>query len=484
MKDFSMNKNYSIFAKEVKNAADKFRAVKKDETIRLISHIDCDGICAAAVMIGALKNDNRKYSISIIKQLEESIILDLKKEEYNVFVFTDLGCGQLDAINKHLADRIVFILDHHSFDKALLDTLPENIVVLNPHTSDIMGSDEISGAGVAYLFTEELDSKNKEFSHLAVIGALGDAQEKEGFFGLNIKLLETAIKQNKIKVEKGLRWFGLESKSIYKLLLYGADISVPGITGNESAIIEFLNQLGIPPKEGSRWTRYNDLNDEQKATFISAIVLRRSKEKNPEGIIGNRYLLVDEEKSSVLRDAKEFSTLLNACGRMDKASFGIGACLNDKESKKNAINTLNEYKQEIIAALRWYESQESSGHVIKGENYIIINAHDKVMPTIIGTLASILSNSMDVKKGTIIISMARDDDKIKVSIRAASNGNEKDLKDIITKICEKIEGQSGGHKNAAGAIISKDKEQEFIKEAVKFFEENTSLFEKHHDLID
>jgi single-stranded-DNA-specific exonuclease len=472
MKDSSMNENYSIFAKDVKRAADKFRAVKKDETIRLISHIDCDGLCAAAVMIGALKNDNRKYSFSIIKQLEESIILDLKKEDYKVFVFTDLGCGQLESITKHLSDRRVFILDHHDFDKALLETLPENITVLNPHTAEIQGSDEISGAGVAYLFSEELNPKNKEFSHLAIIGALGDVQEKEGFFGLNIRLLETAIKENKIKVEKGLRWFGLESKSIYQLLLYGADISVPGITGNESSIIEFLNQLGISPRIDGRWTRYNDLDDAQKANFISAIVLKRSKEKNPEGIIGNRYLLVDEEPSSVLKDAKEFSTLLNACGRMDKASFGIGACLNDSESKKNAINTLNEYKQEIIASLRWYESQEKSGHVIKGENYIIINAHDNVMPTIIGTLASILSNSKDVKKGTIIISMAKDEDKIKVSIRAASNGNEKDLRDIITKICEKIEGQSGGHKNAAGAIIDKDKEQEFIKEAVKFFEEN------------
>ena len=179
---------------------------------------------------------------------------------------------------------------------------------------------------------------------------------------------------------------------------------------------------------------------------------------------------MEEEPSSPCRDAKEFSTLLNACGRMDKASFGIGACLNDKRSKKKAIDTLAQYRSEIVDALRWYES--GSGKVTRGKNYLIINAEDKVMPTIIGTLASIISKSGDLKKGTIILSLAQDYNGMsKASIRISGEDNGIDLREVINRITEKTGGESGGHKNAAGAGIPTETEKEFIEEAIRVFKE-------------
>ena len=71
------------------------------------------------------------------------------------------------------------------------------------------------------------------------------------------------------------------------------------------------------------------------------------------------------------------------------------------------------------------------------------------------------------KEGTIIITMAYDKDKIKVSSRIS--GREKteetprNLKDLMEEIIELIGGESGGHKLAAGCIISKDKEEAFIE---------------------
>jgi RecJ-like exonuclease len=420
-------------------------------------------------MINALNNEGFKYSLSIIKQLSEDTLHDLKKEDFNYFIFTDLGSGQLELIKKHIK-KAVFILDHHMFDIGLLKDLPENITMVNPHMFDIDGSHDISGAGVTYLFTEAMNEKNKEKAYIALIGATGDIQEKDGFSGLNKKILETAVSLGQIKVEKGLRWFGLETRSLIYLMTFNTDIYIPGITGSESNAIQFLNSLDIEPKMKSAWKRFNDLSEDEKKRFLSGIVMKRAGEKKPEDILGNRYLLLHEPESSPLRDLKEFSTLLNACGRMDKPSLGIGACLNDAKIKKKAIAIVAEYKKEIVSALRWYESQKESGHVTRGRNYIIINAHDKVMPSIIGTLASIISNSGDIQKGTLILSMARDSKEItKVSLRVAGDDYDTDLKTLISRIAEEVGGQSGGHKNAAGAIINTKDEEKFIEAAKKIF---------------
>jgi single-stranded-DNA-specific exonuclease len=453
----------------IKSAADRFKSINKKETIRLISHFDADGICSASLMINALKNEGFKYSLSIIKQLSEETLHDLKKEDYNYFIFTDLGSGQIELIKKHMT-KTVFILDHHAFDISILKDLPENIIMVNPHMFGFDGSNEISGAGTTYLFTEAMDEKNKDKAYLALIGAMGDIQEKEGFFGLNKKILETAVSQGQIKVEKGLKWFGLETRALVYLITYNTEVYIPGITGSESNAIQFLTSIDIEPKAKNTWKRFNDLTEDEKRRLLSGIVMKRSGEKKPEDILGNRYILLQEPESSPLRDIKEFSTLLNACGRMDKPSLGIGACLNDSRIKKKAIAMIAEYKKEIVKALRWYEAQKESGHVIKGKDFIIINAHDKIMPSIIGTLASIVSNSGEIKKGTLILSMARDSKEItKVSLRVAGDDYGNDLREVIGKIVEQVGGQSGGHKNAAGAIIPTKEEDKFIEIAKKVF---------------
>ena len=95
-----------------------------------------------------------------------------------------------------------------------------------------------------------------------------------------------------------------------------------------------------------------------------------------------------------------------------------------------------------------------------------MNAKDKIQDTIIGTIASILSMSAVYKEGTIIITMAYNKDKIKVSSRISGRGKKADarnLKEIMDEVTELIGGESGGHKFAAGCIISKEKEETFIE---------------------
>ena len=451
---------YQLFKNQVKLAAEKFSTVKDE--CKVVSHYDTDGICSAALMINCLKG--HPYSLLIVKQLTEEIVQQL---DSNVIVFTDLGSGQLDLIIKHLGNKTDFILDHHKFDKC---EIPENITLVNPHSFDIEGSDEISGAGVVYLLCEALNPKNKALAYLAIVGAFGDLQEKGGFLHLNKQILDTALNEGTVVAEKSIAWFGIETKPLYALLAHSTHPFIPGITGSESSAIQFLKELDIEPKNED-WTRFDDLSNKQKERLISAIIIRRANEDRPEDILGTRYSLVREPKLSPFRDLREFSTLLNACGRMDKAELGVGICLNDEKSKQQAVEILIQYKKEITSALNWYEEQKDSGHIIRGDKYIIINAEHKVAPSIIGTLSSIISNSGE--KGIIVISLAQDLNNItKVSARIIGK-SDVDLRNIIKQIVRKTTGQSGGHKNAAGALIPTNKEKAFIKEAKKILERLT-----------
>jgi RecJ-like exonuclease len=456
---------YKLFYNSIKEAVEKFKSFDKNETIRLVSHLDADGISACSILIHILSEENRKYSISIVQQLDNTKLLELSKEPYSYFIFADLGSGQLKTINELFSKKQVIILDHHEPEK--IENLNSNIIHINPHLFEIDGSNEISGAGVVYLFAENLNKKYEDLAHIAIIGAIGDVQENNGFLNLNNKILETAVKKGKIKVKKGLRMFGMQTKPLHKILEYSTDPYIPGVSGSESGAIQFLHQIGIDPKNGNGWKKLIHLNDEEMKKLTAGIIMKRSNETIPEDVLGQIYILPHEEEESPTRDLKEFATLLNACGRMEKASFGIGTCLGIKKDKQQAFQTLLEYKKEIVNALNWFNENKNSSLVTKEKRFIIINAQDNINPNIIGTLASIVSKSNDLKEKTYILSLAQTKNKTtKVSLRISGiDKADIDLREILKKIIAKTGGEAGGHMSAAGALIQTEKESEFIETA-------------------
>ncbi len=468
------------FESLVAEAAEKFSQIDKSETIRVVSHLDADGLSSAGIIVKTLLRENRKYCLSILHQLTEEAAMQLSAESYNYYLFTDLGTGQFSILRKQFAHsgKKIFILDHHHIQDEFEG---ENIVHVNPHLAGIESSREISGAGVSYLFSKALNSKNTDLAHLALIGAIGDMQEDRGFSELNSSILDDAKKAGTLKVITGLRLFGVQTKPLHKALNQSSEFLIPGVTGSESAAIQFLQQLGINPKGTgtAEWRKLTDLTDEELVKLATAVVLQRIGEESPEAIIGPVYILKQETDGSPLRDAREFATLLNACGRLGKASVGIGACLGDAKCKEEALRQLDEYKQQIASSMTWYEKalrhknlagsnngQKVTGSVILAEGYVIINAEDNILPTMIGTLASIVSKSKNFEPGTFVMSMARAEDNFtKVSLRLAGEKafkGEFNLMEILTAIAPKVGGQAGGHHEAAGAIIKTEKEEEFI----------------------
>ncbi len=453
--------SYEVFLEVVRNSVDAFKKLERTP-IRIISHLDSDGLASCSILMRAFERENLPFSVSIVRQLDASVLDELGREDYKIYFFTDLGSGCLSLIQEKLQKRNIFVLDHHKPE----DFKP-SFYHVNPQVYGLDGDREISGAGVTYFFAKALNYENKDMAHIAIVGAIGDIQEKKGFIGLNSFILDDAVDIGKIEVKQGLSMFGMQTRPIHKVLEFSTDPYIPGVTGNESGAINFLQELGITIKDKAGYKKLIHLDDEDMKKLVTGIILKRlGSETNPEDVLGPIFLLKEETEGSPTKDAKEFSTLLNACGRLNKPSFGVGTCLGSKNIRDKAISLMTDYKGEIIKSLNWFYANRKNGNIIEKPGFVIINAEDNIPERLIGTLASIVSRSNIYCPHTVLVSMAHTvDGNIKVSARLVGFDSTVDLRDIVNGIVKHTGGQAGGHRLACGCIIPQEKELEFIKVA-------------------
>ncbi len=469
-----MREEFLIAAKDVVR---RFNEARKEKPVRIVSHLDCDGLSSAAIMSMALNRAGIKFSMSFVKYLDKNILDELAKEPYEIFIFTDIGSGYIKSIDKQLDNKTVFVLDHH-----IMEETKTKVVQLNPHLNGIEDYAEISGAGIAYFFARGLDEKNEDLAYIAIIGAIGDTQERNGFNGLNKIILEDAIRSAKIAVSTGLKFFGTQTRPLHKALEYSIEPYIPNVTGNEDGAITFLKSINIELRNADNsYKKLVDLDEEEMKKLVTGIILSRlGSEEKPEDIFGPVYTITAEEEGTAMRDAKEYATLLNCCARLGKPSLGVSLFFNSKKSREEAANLLILYKKEIINSLGWFHKNRKTNCVIEKQGYTIINAEDHVRDTLIGTITSMIAKSNIYEGGSILLSMAHSVNETKVSARLAGDKNT-DIRSILQKIVNKLGNYIvGGHKTACGAVIPQEREFEFIKIADQILskavlEENISI---------
>ncbi|MFW6283320.1 MAG: DHHA1 domain-containing protein [Minisyncoccales bacterium] len=441
-----MSKEEITIESEISRIAKKFLEKTQNKHINIISHFDTDGISSATIMLQTLKKLDRSFDVKIVKTLEKETIKSIPKE--NVALFLDLGSGSLDYIKNSEIEE-VYIIDHHE----IVQEIPESVEIINP---ELHKKQKISGSGLTYLFCKELDEETKDFAKLAVLGMIGDTLERE-IDNLNHDILN----DGEIQRKRGLLIYP-STRPINRTLEYCSNPFIPGVTGDTKGVLELLREAEINPING-RYKTLIELDDEEMERLVTAIMLRNPKTKNKD-IIGDIFLIKIFNR---LEDARELSAMINACSRMDNPNTAIQFCMEITEAKKKAESIHAKYKQHLVSGLRHASETQKT----QGKGYVIMNAGKNIKDTIIGTIASIMSNSSLYEEGTIIITMAQreEDKKIKVSARSVGDSG-RNLRKILEQVTNTIEGEVGGHKNAAGAVIPQEKEEDFIEELKKSLE--------------
>ena len=433
--------------------------IKNSKKIHIVTHIDADGITAGSIAYKTLERLDKNFSIEFIKELDNDILKRLRNENHELVWFSDLGSSIAsdNSINK-------IITDHHA--------CPENSDLpfhLNPHLFGLDGSFEISGAGLTYLVSKKIDKKNVDLSALAIVGACGDLQDRKykKLFGLNREILNDGEQYNVVKSKMDIRYFGRETRPIYKMLQYASDPLIPGLTGRESACMYFLQELGINLQDGDNWRRWIDLSKDERRIIISNIakllLTKGFGYKLTKRIIGEVYILIREKEGTEVHDAKEYSTLLNSTARYGKHEVGLKVCLGDRDKWfKKARNLLIGHRHNLVEGIQFAKEEG----ITKREYLQFFHAGSGIRDTIIGIVANMLLNSEETSKDIPLIGFAdKGEGEVKVSARATEELVEKglNLSLAMKKAATVFNGVGGGHNIAAGATIPKGKEEEFLE---------------------
>lgn len=444
----------------LKRAGELGDIINHTKEVHIVTHIDADGLAAGAIAAQTLERLGKHFSVECVKQLDEQVLKRLKNENHELVWFTDLGSSisvEANELNK-------IITDHHVCPDGA--DFPFH---LNPHLFGLDGSDQISGAGVTYLVSRSINRKNMDLSSIAIVGACGDLQDRKQckFIGWNQKILRDGDKADVVKAKVDIRYFGRETRPIYKMLQYSNDPFIPGLSGREEACISFLQDTSINMKDRDSWRKWVDLSKEERRKIISKIVqLLLSKgfgHKLTMRIIGEVYVLVKEAIGTETHDAKEFATLLNATARYGKPDVGINVCRGDRDEwLRKAQNLLQGHRHNLVEGLQFAKEEG----VEKREFLQFFHAGTGIRDTIVGIVTNMLLNSEEIGSDLPLIGFAEaENGDIKVSARGTEELVERglDLSLAMHKAAKSLNGAGGGHNIAAGATIPKGKEEEFLE---------------------
>ncbi|MBX7077157.1 MAG: DHH family phosphoesterase [Methanobacteriaceae archaeon] len=441
------------------------KLIKEAGSIQVYSHIDCDGMSAGAIISTILDREEKEHDIDFVN-LDKLEDLEIN---HDLTIFSDLGSGQ--PVDKNAKDDSkIIILDHHPplRDLDYKDSVPYTYLEINPMHYGIDGSDNVSGGGLSYFLAKQFGYT--DLSWIGVLSAVGDMQNSRTgkLEGLNRIILQDSVDTGYVSYNSDLSLYGRETRPLFVALSYFSDVNLP-ITNNRNEAIAVLDELGIPRKVGDRFRTLCDLDNMEKGKLFSELVRMMSMEVPeryiqyiPKLVAADSYDFLYEENHTFLRDASEFSTAMNACGR--NKEYGV-ACEILKGNRTDALDALEVISKEHKMNLRKsIEQITETNSIVEMENLQYFDGSG-IKTEIVGTIAGMILSYGNWQKPMIgFTQISEDNPDLKISLRCsrllAYDGIH--FGNIIREVSQSLGGNGGGHSVACGAYIPYDKKDEFL----------------------
>ena len=425
---------------------------KRKASILMLGHIDADGIASMGVLARALAQNDGIFTARAIADVNPRLLEEISREGFDFYVFCEVGSGHVPLIEEYLKGKYLLV-DHHQ----LTDEERDNPSVFNVNSYGFDGARELSGAGVSYFLASNMVSGARSMAWLSVVGALGDRQDqgtKHSLLGLNEQLVTEAISADRMEVLEDLLLFGRGVRPIHESVAMTFDPYIQGLSGNKDACLAALQTAGFELKEASRWRVASELSSDEKEKLILTLTpyLEISGDEAA-GIRGNVYLLKKEDERTYLKDARDFASVLDATGRMNKAGLGIALCMGDRGAAlTDAEKTLMEFRNSIMRYLHVLLSDEE--RVIQDGPLVQLVGDGIVQENMTGALSNALCNMPQLKGKLIILRTITKSGEIKFSVRKGRGALPSlNLGSVMLRSAAMAGGNGGGHDSAAGAHV-------------------------------
>jgi RecJ-like exonuclease len=450
---------YESFLKKCRSIAEQLKAEPK---LAVVGHYDADGLASTAILVKALRRAGVDTQFINTRQMDSDHIAEVNSLESPVVCFVDMGSGQIELLEKEIKKKF-YIVDHHP-------PVKETPNQVNPFQHGIDGTREVSATGVAYFVAREMDAQNKDLSPIGIVGAVGDMQDLHGGLkGINREIVKDAEEIGLADAHKDLKLFGRQTRQLPKMLEYCSEPMLPGITGNYMSCCRFIQSQGIALNDpiGGEPRHYCDLSHEEKQKLTTALYMLLLDHRAPhlvtDMLIGEVYEFPKEKQKTELRDAKEFATVLNACGRHEEGQVGVEVCMgNRKDQWSKARALLEQHRKEIREGIVWVKDNG----IKEMDHLYYFDASGVIRETLVGIIAGMSYGAMRVKTSKPIIAFGlTDEGELKISGRGNYTLVRKGLKlgDALNEAAKPLGGEGGGHDVAAGAKIPNGKQDEFLK---------------------
>ena len=433
---------------------------------------DCLVRASDAVNAYAEREAQKKIRVLFAKKMDPETIRKIQDDSSSLIWICDLGSGYKGQLCK---DRLL-ITDHHIPDnnghpKTQNATQTKlwftfNILEINPINYGLEGSTEGCGATVTYLVARAMDDMNIDLAQLGVVGACGDMQDQpiKGLSGINSIALKDAVKNGDVLVEDDLRFFGRETRTVINYLKYSNNPTVPEISDNGVGCSRLLKALDIPIKDGSTFRTWNDLNADEKSR-VTGFILSRLNGDEQYNAYGSTYTLPRYPRHTEYRDAKEFATMLNSCGRYDDPETGMEVCVARHEAGKELLDKAKKHRSQHTENINRCTQLILEKQLVKmcgGIQYF--HAHDMIEETVVGIVVGSILSRDPHKYEMPMMGFVDTDEGVKVSARADRSlvNRGLNLSVVMNISAEHVGGYGGGHNIAAGATIPKGMEKRFL----------------------
>lgn len=453
----------------VKPFSEKLRSAAEDGcSTCIMTHQDADSLIAASIICMTLLRLGAKCVIRSISETAAALIEQMKSEAYDFYIICDLGSGLGGILNKASGDKWI-IIDHHQLpEEDLAEGRGKHI--LNAFKCGIDGRSEVSSGGLAFIIATQIEKRNWDLSPIALVSAISDRQdqgEKRSFVGINSEIMKIAQSHGLISVNLDLLFNGRETKPLHEALASTSYPYIRGITWNIDNAYSVIKNSGVQMKENGRWRVLAEIQQEEKSIILDAVVKfvaassKYDTANLTENLVGHAYTLVEEDLRSQSRDAREFSTMLNACASAGRGSVAVGICMGDRNVSLNEGEQIVKTYQTTLAKCISSILAEKWRTIDDGRT-IFVNAENAI-PEDMLTSASYLLSGPPMCDRMIFVWTTSRDGMHKFSCRKCVCCKSRlNLGLIVRRCAEGVGGLGYGHAEAAVYKIPPDRLEEFV----------------------
>ena len=412
--------------------------ILENKYVRILAHYDGDGGSAAIILTTALRRAGIKFHLGFIKSLDGKSFNARIAEFPDVFtIVVDAGSDQSQHI---IESSNVVILDHHFF--ADNDFRGLNI---NARKFGIDGTREACGASMAFLMALAMNEQNADLLPFMLSGAISDKQDIGGLSGLNKTIMEHY--GSDLKHEHTLN---LEGPTILDGITYSTDPFFFDLTGKPDNVKASLEALGMDSGKG-----IFALTEDEKRNLVEFLSIRLLSQSC--GSEALKYLENDLIKFNRIDfTSKEISTIVDGNAKIGSNSVPIVYFLGDTSYREEMVNNWRIFKTKLIEY-----TYRAFKDIYEEENVRYFYAPESEMA---GAISGILMLYL-LKQDKPLIGFNVGNHDTKVSSRGTRRQVQYglNLSNIMKESALEVGGSGGGHDIAAGAVIPRGKEKQFVE---------------------